>query len=263
MMIRSGSDDVNKTTPLNSTVPGNIQRILYLSLLVLMAGGLFGCGPSVRENRSKPLHGYWYTVKAGDSQRSLNERHGVDLNDLREINGLANNEALKTGQRLFLFGVHKGKKRVAKKRIPTKKPTKPKVRKQLPKSDRKWIWPVRGARLTSKFGKRGNRPHKGIDLAKKPGAPIYAAADGVVVYSGSRQRGYGNLVILKHSGGYVTVYAHNRRNLVDEGERVRQGFQIAELGNTGRSTGPHLHFEIRHKGKPINPLRLLGKAPKR
>jgi murein DD-endopeptidase MepM/ murein hydrolase activator NlpD len=263
MIMRTGNDDVSATKRVNAKMAGNIQRILYVIVLAWVSGGMFGCGPSVRENRSKPLKGYWYTVKAGDSQRSLKQSHGLDLNDLREINGLANDEALKPGQRLFLFGVHKGKKRVAKTRVPTKKRPKSKVRKQLPKSDRKWIWPVRGARLTSKFGKRGNRPHKGIDLAKKPGAPIYAAADGVVVYSGSRQRGYGNLVILKHSGGYVTVYAHNRRNLVDEGERVRQGFQIAELGNTGRSTGPHLHFEIRHKGKPINPLRLLGKAPKR
>mgnify|MGYP001190655201 CR=1 FL=1 len=65
----------------------------------------------------------------------------------------------------------------------------------------------------------------------------------------------------KHKNDYVSVYAHNRRNLVDEGQKVRQGFQIAELGNSGRSTGPHLHFEIRYKGKPLDPLRLIGKKP--
>ena len=187
MIMRIATDHKSATRRLNLKVAGNIQRICYVILIVLVGGGLFGCGPSVRENRSKPLNGYWYTVKAGDSQRSLKQTHGVDLNDLREINGLAKDEALKTGQRLFLFGVQKGKKRVAKKRVSTKRRAKRKVRQQLPKTDQKWIWPVRGARLTSKFGKRGNRPHKGIDLAKKPGAPIYAAADGVVVYSGSRQ----------------------------------------------------------------------------
>ena len=103
-----------------------------------------------------------------------------------------------------------------------------------------------------------SRPHKGIDLVSN--APIYAARSGVVIYSGSRQRGYGNLVILQHKDKYVTVYAHNRRNLVDEGAKVRQGEQIAELGNTGRSTGPHLHFEIRYQGKPINPMTILKHA---
>ena len=99
--------------------------------------------------------------------------------------------------------------------------------------------------------------HRGIDLAAKPGTPIFAVADGVVVYSDNKQRGYGNLVIIDHGKGVLTVYAHNRRNLVDEGERVRQGARIAEVGNTGRSTGPHLHFELRVKGKAVNPLDYL------
>ena len=236
---------------------------MSLLILICLPYSVIGCGASLRDNESKPLRGYWYTVKTGDSMASLKDAHGVNLDDLKEINGLGEAEVLKPGQRLFIFGVAKPSPRSSAKKKTPRKTAKRVARKQLPRSNRKWIWPVRGARLTSKFGKRGNRPHKGIDLADKPGTPIYASADGVVVYSGSRQRGYGNLVIIKHQGGYVTVYAHNRRNMVDEGQRVRQGFQIAELGNTGRSTGPHLHFEIRHKGKPINPLRLLGKAPKR
>ena len=98
---------------------------------------------------------------------------------------------------------------------------------------------------------------QGIDIAVKPGTPIHAVAAGTVIYSDNKQRGYGNLVIIEHKNRVVSVYAHNRRNLVDEGDSVRQGAPIAEVGNTGRSTGPHLHFELRVRGKAVNPLDYL------
>ncbi len=122
---------------------------------------------------------------------------------------------------------------------------------------------MRAGTLTSRYGPRGRRIHKGIDIGAKPGTPIYAAAAGTVVYSDDKQRGYGNLVILKHAGGWATVYAHNRRNLVDEGDTVRQGAPIAEVGSTGRSTGPHLHFEVRRRGKAVDPLKQLPKRGRR
>lgn len=220
---------------------------------------LVGCGPSpLRESNRKPP-GYWYIAKGGETLQTLRKGdRAFNIVDVEEINGLRATEKLVKGQKVFLFGVRKttGNERVsgAKPRRPRKTGT---PAKQTP-GNRKWRYPINGARLTSRFGRRGNRPHKGVDFAAKMGTPIYATADGVVIYSGSRQRGYGNLVILKHSDDYVSVYAHNRRNLVDEGQKVRQGSQIAELGNSGRSTGPHLHFEIRHRGKPLDPLRLLG-----
>ena len=231
--------------------------LLWTGLVV----SICGCGTSVRDAPSKSLKGSWYTVKQGDTLDSIRRRHGVNARDVRELNGLGDKQALKEGQRLFLFDSQPSVRRVHRGKSKKTKRARPRLSKQLPPQNRKWAWPIRGATLTSKFGRRGNRPHKGIDLAAKMGTPIYATADGVVIYSGSRQRGYGNLVILKHSDGYVSVYAHNRRNLVDEGQKVRQGFQIAELGNSGRSTGPHLHFEIRHKGKPLDPLRLIGRRP--
>lgn len=244
--------------------PNPSPRYCYGIALIwlLLSLSWFGCGSHTRSRHTKPLKGYWYTVKKGETLDDVVAKHGANRLDLVELNGIESKQPLHQGQRVFLFGVQRSKSR-DKQKVVKRSTKQTKTQRQLPLSKQKWIWPVRGARLTSKFGRRGNRPHKGIDLADKPGTPIYASADGTVVYSGSRQRGYGNLVILKHENDYVTVYAHNRRNLVDEGQRVRQGFQIAELGNTGRSTGPHLHFEIRHKGKPINPLRLLGKAPKR
>jgi lipoprotein NlpD len=238
------------------------KRVLMCMLVLICA---FGCASNRREVRVKPATGYWHTVKAGETWSSLKKSHGVNLEDVREINGLTGATELKRGQALFLFGI-RGSSKVKSTRTGKGEPkVKSKVgnrkSRQLPLQKRKWAYPIRGARLTSSFGKRGNRPHKGIDLAAKMGTPIYATRDGVVIYSGSRQRGYGNLVIVKHKDDYVSVYAHNRRNLVDEGQKVRQGFQIAELGNSGRSTGPHLHFEIRLKGKPLNPLNLIGKKP--
>lgn len=106
-----------------------------------------------------------------------------------------------------------------------------------------YIWPAQGV-LTSGYGWRWGRMHKGIDVAAPVGTPIYAAASGVVERSGWNSGGYGNLVDIRHPDGSLTRYAHNSRLLVSAGQQVRQGEQIAEMGSTGYSTGPHVHFEI-------------------
>ena len=111
----------------------------------------------------------------------------------------------------------------------------------------KLLWPVPGAKLSSTFGRRWFSFHEGIDLAGAVGTPVYAAHDGRVVYSGNGLRGYGNLVVVQAENGLLTVYAHNDRNLVRVGAFVRKGSRIALLGSTGKSTGPHLHFETRVK----------------
>lgn len=122
-------------------------------------------------------------------------------------------------------------------------------------------WPVVG-RITSKFGYRihpiSNRRqfHKGVDIANKSGTNIVAAASGIVTYSGWNG-GYGKVIIVSHGYGYKSVYAHNNNNLVKVGEKVKKGQVIAELGSTGKSTGPHVHFEVHYKGKQIDPLQVL------
>lgn len=122
-----------------------------------------------------------------------------------------------------------------------------------------YMWPAKGT-LTSGYGWRWGRMHKGIDIAAPVGTPIMAAASGEVVFAGWNSGGYGNLVKLQHSDGSVTFYAHNHRVLVGKGQKVRQGQLIAEMGSTGRSTGPHLHFEIRPNGTTaINPIAHLPK----
>ncbi len=119
------------------------------------------------------------------------------------------------------------------------------------------IWPAKGT-LTSGYGPRWGRMHRGIDIANSVGTPIYAAADGVVTKAGWNNGGYGYLVDIRHANGTLTRYAHNSRIMVRKGERVKQGQQISAMGSTGFSTGPHLHFEVRPKGKGAkNPIAFL------
>ena len=119
---------------------------------------------------------------------------------------------------------------------------------------RGWGWPARGPLLHS-FNSGANP--KGIAIGGEAGAPVLAAAAGKVVYSGSGLRGYGKLIIVKHDENYLSVYAHNSELLVKEGQRVAQGQKIAEMGNSGDADAVGLHFEIRHQGKPVDPLQYL------
>ncbi|MGV6395854.1 peptidoglycan DD-metalloendopeptidase family protein [Pseudomonas caspiana] len=117
-----------------------------------------------------------------------------------------------------------------------------------------WTWPSNGV-LIGKFSSNGSL-NKGIDIAGDLGQPVLAASDGSVVYAGSGLRGYGELVIIKHSDTYVSAYGHNRRLLVREGQQVKAGQTIAEMGSTGTDR-VKLHFEIRRQGKPVDPLQFL------
>ncbi|MGE2833773.1 M23 family metallopeptidase [Mycobacterium sp. SMC-4] len=120
-----------------------------------------------------------------------------------------------------------------------------------------YAMPTRGV-WTSGFGYRWGVLHAGIDIANAIGTPILAAADGVVIAAGA-EGGYGNMVKLRHSDGTVTLYGHNSSILVDVGDRVMAGDQIAKMGNTGNSTGPHLHFEVHLGGTRVDPVGWLSK----
>lgn len=122
------------------------------------------------------------------------------------------------------------------------------------------IWPAKGV-LTSGYGWRWGRMHRGIDIAAPIGTPVVASAAGVVVTAGWNSGGYGNLVEIRHPDGSLTLYAHNNRILVREGQQVEQGQQIAEMGSTGYSTGPHSHFEVHLPGRgAVNPLAHLPRS---
>ncbi len=118
------------------------------------------------------------------------------------------------------------------------------------------VWPVKG-KVVSSFGWRGPKHHDGIDIAAPEGTPVVAAADGIVIYAGNGFKGYGNLIVIKHTPRVFTIYAHNKKNLVRKGQKVKQGQVIALVGSTGNATGPHLHFELRIGNKPVNPLKYL------
>jgi murein DD-endopeptidase MepM/ murein hydrolase activator NlpD len=124
--------------------------------------------------------------------------------------------------------------------------------------------PVEEGWLSSTYGKRNDpftgKPdfHPGLDFAGKKGSEVLAVADGVVIWSGPRG-GYGNLVEIDHGHGYVTRYGHNQKNLVKVGDTVKKGQEIALMGSTGHSTGPHVHFEVLRNGKTVNPARFISR----
>lgn len=129
---------------------------------------------------------------------------------------------------------------------------------QTPQSVMGYIWPTYGI-VTSGFGQRlSGKIHTGIDIAGPIGTPIVAAASGVVVFAGWSTEGYGNLVTIRHPDGSLSLYGHNDRILVRQGQQVELGQQIAQMGTTGNSSGPHLHFEIHPQGRvATNPRAFL------
>ena len=120
-------------------------------------------------------------------------------------------------------------------------------------------WPLEAGIVSSEFGQRWGKLHAGIDIAADAGEPVHAAAPGVVIYADNGLRGYGNVVIVRHDDNLTTLYAHNSHLGVKQGNTVRQGTVIANVGSTGHSTGPHLHFEIRVGEQAINPRERLPK----
>jgi hypothetical protein len=118
-------------------------------------------------------------------------------------------------------------------------------------------WPLKTPAVTSQFGKRGGVLHEGLDLRARVGTPVFASQKGIVLYADRKIGGYGKMVIIRHSRGLATIYAHNSRLFVRRGQKVKQGQKIALSGVTGHARGPHLHFEIRKGAIAMNPLPYL------
>jgi murein DD-endopeptidase MepM/ murein hydrolase activator NlpD len=191
-------------------------------------------------------------VGQGQSAAVIARELHVPVEDVVELNDLASADApLPPGTRLFVPEVPAAGSAEAKRPA------------LVMPSGQRFGWPLASkvGILSSAFGIRDGKPHEGIDLAAPKGSPIYAAADGEVVYSGNGIRGYGNVVILRHDEGFLTVYAHNAQNRVQKGERVQRGQIVGEVGETGHATAPHLHFEVRFGEKPRNPLPFLQGIP--
>jgi murein DD-endopeptidase MepM/ murein hydrolase activator NlpD len=123
-----------------------------------------------------------------------------------------------------------------------------------------FLWPVPSStRISSHFGMRKGRHHDGVDIPATKGSHILATKSGTVNFSGW-MRGYGRIIVLKHDQGIHTIYAHNKKHFVKKGQRVSKGEVIAQVGNSGKSRGSHLHFEVRQNNKVVNPFSLIQKA---
>ena len=125
-----------------------------------------------------------------------------------------------------------------------------------------WGWPLHSVDVSSHYGNRGHKFHQGVDLRAHVGTPVLAANDGVVVYVGSRIRGYGRMVVVKHEDQFYSVYAHHSKNLVKVGKKVKRGDKIALSGRSGRASGPHLHFEIRRGVESYDPFLAISENKK-
>jgi murein DD-endopeptidase MepM/ murein hydrolase activator NlpD len=121
-------------------------------------------------------------------------------------------------------------------------------------------WPLDAYIVSSEYGERWGKMHKGMDMAAHVGEPVYAIADGEVIYAGDGLKGYGNVVILRHDRKTSSLYAHNSELKVKQGDQITKGTLVALLGNTGHSTGPHVHFEIRDGDVAVNPRDVLPKT---
>jgi murein DD-endopeptidase MepM/ murein hydrolase activator NlpD len=178
--------------------------------------------------------GIYHKIEKGQTLWRIAKTYGVSVEELIRVNRIKDVTKIKIGQQIFIPGATKRLK--VEVYIPPQKSS-------LPKYTKSFIWPVEG-KVISKFGRRGNSMHNGIDIKAKIGTPIKAAKDGIVTYSQSTLRGYGNAIIITHEDDFTTLYAHNLVNLVKEKQKVKQGEIIAKVGQTGRATTPHLHFEI-------------------
>ncbi|HYY52284.1 MAG TPA: LysM peptidoglycan-binding domain-containing M23 family metallopeptidase [Myxococcales bacterium] len=219
------------------------------------------------EEKAMEQHGAVHHVHAGETLWRIARTYGVPLEVVLRENALENPAQLAAGTSLFIPG--------AERELPVPPPDPPlpvhadASRRRSPSSIARaggrpldpaalgepLAWPAPGV-LISPFGNRERDHHDGIDLACPEGTAVRAAGDGIVLFSGE-QRGYGNLVLLAHDHDLVTVYAHNAKNLVSQGDKVSRGEEIARVGKTGNATGPHLHFEVRVGTQPHDPLGFL------
>jgi lipoprotein NlpD len=254
---------------------GQMTVVVRGFALLAIASLLAACGSShvVREygTRSKPpvrvsapKYGATATVQRGQTLYRIATDNGISALDLAMWNNVPPPYTIYPGQRLRLYP---GTARATPSpRSSTRRPAATTTTRPAPpapvaiaipaQSTFAWRWPADG-QLVGRYAP-GEPTQQGIDIAGNAGAPVRTAADGVVVYSGSGLVGYGELVIVKHNDQWLSAYGHNRSRIVNEGQVVKAGQQIAEMGHSGAARDM-LHFEIRYNGKPVDPLQYLPK----
>jgi murein DD-endopeptidase MepM/ murein hydrolase activator NlpD len=227
---------------------------LFFSILVILS--LNGCTRHrvVIERAPPPeKRGVYHVVEKHQTLYRICKTYGVDIREVASLNGIVDQSKIKTGQWIFIPGAKKVLKvEVIIEDVVAEPGEKTKV--AYKKLD--FIWPVEG-KISDVFEGAESKRHQGIDISSPLGMPIKASNAGTVIYSNNTIKGYGNLIIVRHSEEFVTIYAHNQVNLIEEGMWVEKGQIIGKVGQTGRATGPHLHFEIRRNNKALDPLFFL------
>jgi murein DD-endopeptidase MepM/ murein hydrolase activator NlpD len=197
--------------------------------------------------------GIYHVVKRGENLYRIGKAYDLTYQQLARVNGISDPNQISVGQKIFIPG--------AARELPVELITPSSIALRPPSANFPVLgsgaleWPILGI-VTSAFGARGESIHDGIDIAAAEGTPVRVVESGEVIYA-DQLRGYGNIVIVRHGGNLMSVYAHNRKNEVREGETVAAGQTIAEVGSTGNATAPHLHFEIRKDNVAENPLNYL------
>ena len=214
--------------------------------------------PDVRAEPATTFKGRTAIVKAGDNLYSIAFEAGFHTQDVARWNNMNQDDPLYVGQEIQLYPPSGEKPSV---RTPSTSQTTPAKTTAVSsikstKDPSTWIWPVQG-RVISSFSASQRR--NGISISGESGAPVSATAEGRVVYAGTGLIGFGRIIIVKHSELFLSVYAHNSRLIVNEGDSVQQGQKIAEMGQTDADR-VKLHFEIRRQGKPVDPLKYLPKG---
>lgn len=239
--------------------------IALLSCILMSAcGDRYDLAPvSEVGGQSFSLNQRTHVVRKGETLYAIAFGYDTDYRQLAMINHLRAPYALRIGQVLNVRGVTR---RAIPQRVQYRQSLPHKVSKQAApaiiytptinsRSSFGWLWPARGHVAMNFVPEQGK---KGINIACQKGEKVYAASSGVVAYSGSGLAGYGNLIIIKHNNEYLTAYGNNARNLVVEGQHVRSGQAIADVGVIDRRYWG-VHFEIRKRGMPVNPLNYLRK----
>lgn len=200
-----------------------------------------------------------YTVQKGDTLYSIARRYEVNANKLAAHNNLSPPYTLSVGQEIYFPRGATGPTKLASTEpAGTRVVTRPNaIRDRPPKSTGRFRAPVEG-QVISRFGpKQGGLHNDGVNIKAPLGTPVKASENGVVIYAGNELQGYGNLILIRHEGGWVSAYAHNHEFKVKPGDQVKQGQVIASVGQTGNVSEPQLHFELRRNAKAIDPSEFL------
>lgn len=248
----SGRNLLRKFRERSSVVEHQLPKldmwVRFPSLAVVLCLILSGCATAPYQAPSapaipRPTGGIYHEVAGGDTLWRIAKTYGIEMSDIVRANDLSDASKINPGQRLFIPGA--------------RTPLKVTVDAARPFDKDYFIWPVEGAIISYYGQKTGGARNKGIDIKAREGSEVRASKSGRVAFCNENLKGHGNILIIDHLDDFFTIYSRNSQNLVKPGDLVQQNQVIALAGSSGRGEGSYLHFEVRKRGKPQNPLYYL------